>query len=171
DGAGKSFLCKQICEKFNLPMGDRAEKDRDKIYQTTRRDTANAFHAEMLCTGPSQVWDRLGPWSDPIYSRYAIPHRDCAFTMAEINSYYYIARRLGFVILCLPPLHVVRDNIEDTHQLKGVHENIDAIYGEYQLLRGLRYDYTREDALDWVLQRVVDYLDDRVERRARATGS
>lgn len=155
DGAGKTTLCERICREFNLKMGERSEKDRDKIYQTTRHDSWRALHEELVCAEPPRVWDRIGPYSDPIYSSLGIPltdgvptPRECAFTKKEIHVFRDAVRSLGLVILCLPPLETVLENVQREYQLPGVPQLTKHVYTGYRITMGrnpiyLKYDYTQ----------------------------
>lgn len=170
DGSGKSTLVKWICKQFNLKEGQRSEKDRDKIYLTTRADTWRALHDECLATAPPRVWDRMGPYSDPIYSLRGIPSvRPCAFTPSEVKMFHNFMTNthFGLLILCLPPLQVVQANAAKEHQLEGVVDRTADIWHDYKLMhRGgtLVYDYTRRGHQTGVALAISTHLKHRKAR-------
>ena len=176
DGAGKTTLCERLCSDFDLAMGERGTKNRDLIYSTTRNDTWGAVRAELDCKMPPLVWDRLGPFSDPIYSRYSIPSRACAFAVSEIAFFKQFIRQFQIpVIMCLPKKHVVVENVlGDGHQMEGVEEHIDKIYDEYTNLSRyhympfVKYDYTRPLTYNDVTQRIQAFMGFRKERERLA---
>jgi hypothetical protein len=174
DGSGKTTLCEYICKQFNLQMGERATKDRDKIYATAREDSWKALRDEFMATEPPRVWDRIGPYSDPIYSWFNIPNeRECAFTAAECNLFQSIVGnpQFGVVILCLPELSRVKANLEGEHQLEGVSEHIDGIYTAYKNLvqEAVKYDYQRKGHLSGIGHAISFHLRHRQKREQLAT--
>jgi hypothetical protein len=171
DGAGKSVLAEWICVEFGLKLGERSN-DRDHLYQTTREDTWRAVHEELTCLERPRVWDRLGPYSDPIYASFDIPYpRLCAFTPLELDVFEAVMEHVGLVIFCLPPERVSLENVRDGHQLEGVVENHRHIQRAYEArvkMHYLRYNYTKVNALDHVADRVEVHLERRKAREARA---
>ncbi len=155
DGAGKTTVCERICREFNLKMGERSIKNRDEIYKSTREDSWRALYEEFRCVAPPKVWDRLGPFSDPIYASLGIPlkngvptPRQCAFSKKEIRMYRDCLRTMGLVILCLPPLEVVLENVQKEYQLEGVPTLTKHVYTGYRITMArnpmyYKYDYTR----------------------------
>lgn len=164
DGAGKSTLVRWVCETYGLEEGQRGEKNRDLIYRTTRADTFSAIHNMFSAVEPPLVWDRLGPWSDPIYA--PLMGRDTAFTPREIKAIRAMRYFLHVpIILCLPPLSVVRANVEGSHQIKAATDHIDVIYRAYRdgMIYTLLHDYT-QDNIDPVAGLIESYLHNRKER-------
>lgn len=178
DGAGKTTLCEHLCRQFNLEMGERATQDRNEIWRTTRADSYKALYDECMAIEPPRVWDRLGPWSDPIYSVQGIPHkREPVFTAVECRMFQaFVANpQFGILVLCLPDLGTVLDNIRRTEhrQLKGVHEKTRAIYNSYHNLihDGVRYNYRQKSGitnLTAVCQAVSVHLRHRQKREQLA---
>jgi hypothetical protein len=170
DGSGKSTLCSWITDNFGLRMGQRSIKNRDEIYRTTRLDTWRAVYRELACNHPPLVWDRLGPFSDPIYAASGIPHeRYGSFTSNEIEMFDHIARAVALVIVCVPPLQTVMDNLTNTHQLDRVIEKTPDIYAYYLQLADEynEYDYTR-DHPSVLTPLIAEYLYSRREREELA---
>ena len=170
DGAGKSTLVRHICKKFHLKEGTRLTANRDEIWKTTRLDTFGAINDEFLGESRPRVWDRLGVWSDPIYSKFSIPERKCAFTMHEVATVNEMFRMMEWLLIfCLPPKLDVINNVAETHQMKGVSEHIDGIYEAYANLQvmsqyAVLYNYRFEGALAIIDDEVARYLDRRQER-------
>lgn len=130
DGAGKSTLCDEICKKFDLDLGERGTKNRDKLYEVTRMDTRRAMGACVLAYTPPRVWDRLGPISDPIYA--PLGDRKPAFSDDYIRRFYRFLDLFRVpVFICLPPLETVRENVVKGHQMDGVTQNINQIFNSY----------------------------------------
>lgn len=174
DGAGKTTLCKWICKKYKLTMGSRSTKDRDKIYKTTRRDSWSALCLELLCLDRPLVWDRIGPYSDPIYSAAGIPtKRGCSFTDSEIEIFDVVVQHVGLMIVCLPPLEVVVANVHKERQIEGLQTTpglVNQIYDAYIPLADLypTYDYTNPTNLSSMIE---NHLTRRKEREALAIGA
>lgn len=175
DGAGKTTLCRKLCQDFDLAMGERGLKNRDLLYKVTRPDTWRAVHDELRADRPPYVWDRLGPFSDPIYAKYAIPPRQCAFALSEIAMFKQFIRTFQIpVIICLPDKATVLDNAVSSHQMGGVHTNIERIYEEYSHLPKSLYipvtkhDYTDAHSYDRVHTRIRQFLGYRRERELLA---
>lgn len=132
DGAGKSTLVKHIIDEYSFTEGVRTTVNRDEIYKTTRYDTWNVLHDELLCLATPQVWDRIGPISDPIYAAHSIPARTPAFADEELTTFRHICRELTIpLIFCIPSWETVKRNVEGSHQMPGVKERIRNIYHNY----------------------------------------
>jgi hypothetical protein len=150
DGAGKTTLCRWICKEFKLQPGPRSTTNRDDIYKTTRQDSWWALTDELKCERPSWVWDRMGPYSDPIYAAASLPHeRTRAFTDEETEVFDVAVQHLGLVIVCLPPLGVVVENVKKERQIKGLVTTpglVERIYDSYVPLADIyhSYDYTQQ---------------------------
>lgn len=172
DGAGKTTLVGRLCDKFGLLPGTRLEKNRDLIYRSTRQDTFRAIYDELMLDRPPVIWDRLGPWSDPIYSKFSAPPRQPAFSLCEISGIRSLFEHMEWpVIFCLPPLVDVRANVIDSHQVEGVLENIDNIYSAYASLQvmsrfSMVYNYRTNGGLEIIEEYLAKYLEERQERKS-----
>ncbi len=174
DGAGKSTLVKELQELFpHLLTGERGVDDRDKLWEVTRQDTYRAI-CEALTDPNPHIWDRLF-WSEFAY--WEITGRECQFNARDRQLIPDLVRSIGApVIFCMPPLDVVKTNVEAEKQMSGVVPNIEKIYGVYQgMIEHLKntndipnllvYDYTSPLARDdfhRIVGRVEAYL---LERR------
>jgi GTPase SAR1 family protein len=146
DGAGKTTLVNKLAKDLDLKIGERGVADRDKLYEVTRQDTYQALAGAVLGGRPIRIWDRLF-FSEMVYA--PVVGRDCEFTPYEQRFVTKILNAIGCpVILCLPPLETVRENVAQAHQMKGVNESINQIYRDYSgpLFKDVDnlwdYDYT-----------------------------
>lgn len=171
DGAGKTTLSTEICDRFDLNTGTRGTSDRSKLYTVTVQDTFRALKNEVASHkfGP-KVWDRLF-FSEFVYWKYNKPEpRQCEFNEAQRQ---FVTELLGClkvpVVLCLPPVAVVTENAAKAEQMKGVNENLTDIYIDYVNMfrwmpaQTIVYDYTKEDN-SRVMSIVEAYLTRRAER-------
>jgi hypothetical protein len=174
DGAGKSTLVRELCSRFNLSEGVRGTSDRKLLYTVTVSDTMQALIGAVDGRQPTRIWDRLY-YSELVYA-------DLVGRPVEFNATQrsFIQRTIEAlrcpIIVCLPPFKVVRANAAKAEQMKGVNENLGAIYAQYKerLIDGtfpdhtLVYDYTyRADEspdLSEIVTEVKDYLDERSDR-------
>lgn len=172
DGTGKTTLVQSLSEELGLSVGQRGTANRDELYKVTRQDTYRALGDAARGFGKPQIWDRLGPISDPIYSR--IMGRECAFERSEVEYFRRIAEALRFpIIICHVPLFVGEENQEKTHQMEGVDKNYPFLHGLYEGVRDhlltwappcIVYDYRVPKAYDEVLDKVKHYLTNRKDR-------
>lgn len=147
DGAGKTTLLKRLVDEHGFEIGERATKDRKKLYTVTRQDTHTALSQAVLGHGPPKIWDRLY-YSEKVYA--PIVGRVPEFNRAEQTHIELLLTVLRVpIIVCMPPEDVVRRNAyADDEQMDGVNENIGRIYREYKrpsmgfTQYTMYYDYT-----------------------------
>lgn len=172
DGAGKSTLVANLAEDLELGIGQRATKDRSKLYEVTQQDTYTALGAAVKADENPQIWDRLF-FSEMVYA--PIVGRDCEFSHEE---QVFIKRVLGAMgcplILCMPPFGVVKKNVEAAEQMEGVKEGLDHIYACYREMSNpaqwvLHYDYTgTETAANFkTYSQIVEVCKHYIEHRKR----
>lgn len=160
DGSGKTTLVNQLAEDLRLTVGQRGTHNRDKLFEVTRQDTYTALAAAVKHDKPPQIWDRLGPFSDPIYSR--VMDRNCAFKIAELQFVRYILKTLKCpLIFCIVPLSVLQENVLKEHQMEGVEDNLPYIAGAYENLSqsyegAVVYDYRVEGAYQRLLDETIN---------------
>lgn len=142
DGAGKTVLIGKILQSFpKLSMP--AVIDRSQLPNVNVRERVyEAIAEEVRGWKPPQVHDRLF-YSELVYG--PILRGSCKFAQPEKR---WIATQLlmteTVVIICLPPLSVVKLNIlsainEDPKaHIPGVQEKMDDIYRSYERLAGDR---------------------------------
>lgn len=140
DGAGKTTLVNQIAKEHGLQVGVRGVKDRDRLYESTRRDTWSALDQCMRGNELPRIWDRLY-FSELIYA--PLTGRRIAFTFREQVLIPKLFRVLGVpVIFCLPSKETVLDNVKEDDQMEGVLENISEIYDQYDSLYKVLLNYS-----------------------------
>lgn len=153
DGAGKTTLVDAIAKKYGLTVGERL-RDRTRLHETTVADTFRALSQAVACDHPRPViWDRLF-YSDLVYAP-VVRKEPSRFNKAQSRLIRHVLNALDCpFILCLPPLPIVRQNVEldPRSQMSGVLENIIDIYEGYLRLAEtgmlpqnyIIYDYTTE---------------------------
>lgn len=172
DGTGKTTLVNQLVTDLGLSVGQRGTANRDELYKVTREDTYRALAHAIEGKRPPYIWDRLGPISDPIYSR--VMGRDCAFKRTEIEFFKHLAEAVKFpIIICHVPLFVAEENQLRSHQMDGVDENYPFLHGLYEGVRDYMltwtppchvYDYRAPKAYEELLEKVKHYLISRTDR-------
>lgn len=149
DGAGKSTLVEQLADELDLEIGERATTNRDKLYEVTRQDTYTALGLAVTAHEKPKIWDRLF-FSEMVYA--PVIDRACEFSFEEQVFAKRVIGALGTpIISCLPPWEAVLHNVEGTHQMQGVSENLKNIYVAYKTIFQnmpwvIYYDYTGEQS-------------------------
>lgn len=149
DGAGKTTLITRILNEFpRFVAHERAvESDGSRVPHLDRWVTEDAGR---MPTAPMSVYDRHAIISEPIYG---LACRGGKFEGMFRQPWWINATRArvsldAVLIMCLPPLSYVRQNVNDptTEQMAGVVANIDAVWHGYHSLPWpgvmMRYDYT-----------------------------
>lgn len=153
DGAGKTTLLNMLTRATGLPAHERASSSTEgpvkDLYLWTINDIAS-WH-----TQPLAIYDRHPLISEQIYGQ-AVRGGDLRPGFDAGNKYLAMMRRHmrreALIILCIPPLEVVRENIAgEAEQMSGVAENVDYIYECYNNVLKFwpmdahiaRYDYTQ----------------------------
>lgn len=146
DGSGKTTLANKLSEDLCLNIGVRGTKNRAELYKVTKPDAYRALERAVAGDEPPLIWDRLGPISDPIYSR--VQGRTDAFSPAEKKHFFAVVRALGIpVIVCDVPLYLAQENAKKADQMDGVRQHLPFIHGLYRDFINLsqswtlRYDY------------------------------
>lgn len=181
DGAGKSTLVKNLLARYpNMREGPRGTKDRSLLYTVAVPDTFGAINRAIRATGgvcmkggrrDLCIWDRLY-FSEMVYA--PIADRPCEFSPGQQDLINSLLETIGCpIILCLPPLEVVKANAMAAEQMKGVKENIEGIWRAYDDLYYVMpdqttvYDYTKPDNLvniKSIIRGIDVYLEERAER-------
>lgn len=171
DGSGKSTLVGELVSRLGLIQGTRSTLDRDRLHETTVQDSYRAVMAAVNGMDEPVIWDRMF-YSDGIYAPI-VRDEESMFpgTTIEYLHRLVLAMRAP-VVICLPPLEVVRANVASSRQLAGVAENIDAIYEAYEMLarefspsQCIVYDYTIRGNVPRLANRLREYLRSRELRR------
>lgn len=177
DGAGKSTLVKQLCLDLDLTVGERAVKNRDELWKSTRQDTYTALSEAVGGNQPVKVWDRLF-FSEFVYHR--VVGRECEFTLQDEVLIRKVLNALVCpIIFCLPPFPAVKENVLKDKQMDGVVDNIVEIYDKYvTMMKALEFlgphrvmHYNYMGALlgggveyDTILVNCHNYIEERAKR-------
>lgn len=173
DGSGKTTLVNSLAEDLGLSIGQRGTSNRDELYKCTREDTYRALAHAVEGYHKPYIWDRLGPFSDPIYTRVAIPSREMAFKHEEMRHCMEIFKALRCpIIICSVPYEVAAENQAMSHQMQGVDDNFKLIWELYQRLKDAAlmefhtevYDYRKPHAYEHILEDTGAYLRRRKDR-------
>lgn len=150
DGAGKTTLLRNL----DLPQRPRfatsADGPLNNLYARVYEDFMQVFGHENRVP-ECGVYDRHSLISEYIYGQI-MPDREVPPDFLWPSAKYMLEdiRNRSLLVLALPPLHVVRENLHKEIQLPGLHEQIFRIYQAYQVFRVtgwpernlVVYDYT-----------------------------
>lgn len=177
DGGGKTSLIRRLNQDLGLPIAPKVVSSQmtplTDLRQWTEDNVSRGFQKTLF--------DRHRIISEPIYGPATRAKQDLAFLdmgwMMEMTARFYGADPI--LIYCLPPLHVVRDNVnrEDTDN-GAVKNRIGAIYAGYvsratlDIVHGKArlYNYQTtpyEDMLRWV-QRELEKREESYDHHPRA---
>lgn len=129
DGAGKTTLIKQLQERYNLPVAPRVvNKDTEAMVdlKTWVEDNVTEGFQDM-------IFDRHRLISEPIYGpiiRGAVEpgFEDLTWMLVQMSRFYACK---PVIIYCLPPLEVIKENLEHDIDNQVVWGSIDLIYAAY----------------------------------------
>lgn len=157
DGAGKTTLINQLSERFGIPIEPRVVSTEG----TTEVDLANWVEERNELGFQARLYDRHRLISNPIYSPILQRASQDAFRNRDwvIRATYNFYNRVDpYIIYCLPPLEVVRANIQADSTNHWLLDGIDAIYEAYIARAALDnalgadktiiYDYTTDGRED-----------------------
>lgn len=150
DGAGKTTLLEKLRDQYpSIPLHERAS-DGVKgpvpdIYEWAHRDV------HSWARQPLSFYDRHPLISEYIYGPLIRNTIDARFHTTPLRL--TLARR-ALVIVCLPPLAVVRRSVSDERDMPGVTARIDAIWTLYASLRAMWPVATGLHYYDWTGTRV-----------------
>lgn len=173
DGTGKTTLVNQLSDELGLRVGLRGTPNRDELYKVTREDTYRALAGAVEGYYPPLLWDRLGPFSDPIYTRVDIGGRECAFKVEEMRHCIEVMKAIRVpIIICSVPLETARENAMMGHQMQGVGDHFDLIWDLYERFKDVAvlefgatvYNYTMPGSYDKVKEHIQGYLTRRKDR-------
>lgn len=134
DGSGKSTLIKHLMN--GLPGKWELAPRASTSIGGPVKDLTDWTIADLrnMPTYEPRIYDRHPVISEPIYGRICRgkpigPFLDDEFWVKMFRE--YLAQR-ALVIWCLPPLELVREQLNMADQMPGVVDNIAHIYGEYR---------------------------------------
>lgn len=145
DGAGKTRLVKSLAQEFELQVASPG--NRDQLWENDVRGRVySALGASVNATAPPLIHDRLF-FSELVYGPVLRKHLQ--FSVIERRFIWKLFRVIQPpIIMCLPPLEVIEENLQGEHHIPGVVENIEALYEGYSRISGslstdkMRWDYT-----------------------------
>lgn len=157
DGAGKSTLVKVMSDALVMPVADRSMSGDLKPLKNM-----GAWIEQCIEIGwQPKIYDRFALVSGPLYA----PIMNDGYQLNIYSNIEWMLRMhrrfYGFIqpamIYCLPPIHVVRDNVRRGDDNEMVKSQIERIYQAYvaraSMDYGTRYffvyDYTQEDPIDF----------------------
>ena len=175
DGGGKTTLIRELSEKLNIPIAPRVVSKRTEAMLELRDWVDNNLEEGFQRT----IFDRHRLISESIYGPVLRDQQNAGFDDLEwvgprLGRFYQIA---PIIIYCMPPLEVVKANLENDDDNEVVLPRINSIYAGYVSRAALDfhlspgevylYDYTKRgeaDAMDtWFTQ-----INDQMERKAAA---
>lgn len=157
DGAGKTTLLSNLLDEFpsieeHARASTSVEGPLAEIHEWARTDLAT----QML--QPLSFYDRHPVFSEPVYGQIIRGNVHEWFSSEEAQQMGNSLLNNSLVVICLPPLDKVVNNLEAEGQMEGVIDNIGQIYGVYgNILTSIsqafptnvfHYDYTVESDLD-----------------------
>lgn len=150
DGSGKTTFIKQLVQDLKLPIAPRAvSSDAEALTDLVK------WTEENLAKGfQKKIFDRHRLVSEMIYGPLLREHPSEGFD----NYYWLVAQQALFfhikplIIVCLPPLEIVRENIGKDRFNSRLFPNkkqVDQLYWLYFNWaaghpRVIKYDYTQE---------------------------
>lgn len=148
DGTGKSNLVRRIHTELGLPIHERASDSISgpvsDLFDWAERDVKDVVQ-------PFAVYDRHPLVSEFIYGPICRGTIDDRFFSPNGRMLSRSFRSQNLVIFCDPGLDVIAQNVERAAQMKGVDENIDALYWTYRSIahhwsgRGISWNYLTSD--------------------------
>lgn len=154
DGGGKTTLLKRLSEETLLSAHERASDSVKGPLADLYGWTVNDM--ESWSSQKLSIYDRHPLTSEHIYGpsvRGAI-RPGFEMTNPKLGHMRRYLREHALVIVCLPPLEVVKQNVaNEIEQMPGVVENIEHIYDCYRMMLHIwpldshicRYDYTANE--------------------------
>jgi len=129
DGSGKTTLIERLSSRLDIPVAPRVvAKD------TTTKINLQDWVEDNLEEGfQRKIFDRHRLISEPIYGPIMRISQQEGFTdrewMHRVMHGFRFIRPITF--FCLPPIEVVRKNVENDPDNEAVAKHIDAIYASY----------------------------------------
>lgn len=168
DGSGKTTLLNRLTEYFDYPIAPRVvSKDTEALVNLM------LWVQENLAKGWQETfYDRHRLISEPIYGPVLRPKAEPGFSnakwmYAQFEKFYREVKPV--IIYCLPPLEVVKENLEGDDDNKVVVNHTEQIYSAYvaQATRDVMwrpslhfgYDYTQPNAETMLSQIILTIAD------------
>jgi hypothetical protein len=160
DGTGKSNLAAKLAEELDVPLHERAcTSERGPVPRLMD------WAYDDVCTmseQPFSIYDRHPLISEYVYGPIVRSKLPVGFNGNTAHNLIRMMAKQVLVVWCQPPIEVVRENLRmppnrTSNQMAGVIEHHARIYNTYTTMRqywpgdSMIYDYTKPDALDWVI--------------------
>lgn len=178
DGAGKTSLAVRLSKDLGIPMAPKVVSSD----MTALTDLAEWTEQNVSGGFQYKIFDRHRLISEPIYGPATRSRQDLRFLdpgwMMEMMARFYACDPI--LIYCLPPLHVVRENVyRDDTDNQAVRGRIAAIYAGYaarsaiDLYHGkarlFNYQTTQyDDMLRWLQRELTKRNENRSDHRSFA---
>jgi hypothetical protein len=150
DGAGKSYLVKQLSHDLVIPQHERAVRDRLGPHDPEGTSLWQwAYHdVTTWAAQPMSLYDRHPLVSEYIYGPIVRGQSAPGFNHPSAHGLRRLMEQRCLLVLCLPPHDTYVENLRKEEQMEGVDEHALQLYGLYEALisswGGWRvvYDYT-----------------------------
>ena len=166
DGSGKTTLVGQLLERFpQLKLGERTGQDADRSAGVLG-DSLHAMARAVRHTPNVYIWDRLWP-SELVYAK--VFGRECSISPNQVDLLVRLDHAARWpLIVCLPPIDVVKTAVANSNQMEGVADKIEGIYNAYCTLGQengyMIYNWARPGRFNQLLGYIEEYLFVRKER-------
>ena len=161
DGGGKTTLLETLTKRYpQIPVAPRASSSVEgpvkNLFEWATQDVS------IWPLRPYSIYDRHPLISEYVYGNSVRKKPGEGFTTQKAATLRQLVYRQALVIFCLPPLKVVRENVQANapEQMAGVVENITKIYQMYAFLartwpgRAYIYNYTDKLSLPRILSEI-----------------
>ncbi len=160
DGAGKTFLARQLADQFDLQYVRNEKGPREDIGWWWM-DQLHWFPGD-----PIPLNDRFF-YPELVYG--PVLRGNIVATFATVEYVSNFLRSYAFLIYCRPPIPVIQKGVEVEDQMDGVKDNFKTLLGTYDKLmikefdhypkeRCFKYDWTQPIQLQNLIGRVEEYL-------------
>lgn len=147
DGGGKTTLIKFLSELWELPVAPRVVS-KDARAMT---DLKQWVEINVSKGWQNMIFDRHRLISEPIYGPILRSSQASGFDNVDWLSVmmhkFYKAEPL--IIYCMPPLEVVKQNIQNDPDNEVVQDHIEAIYSAYAARAALDWHYSPLSMMVW----------------------
>lgn len=150
DNTGKTTLIEQLSKALRIPTA------RTGTYPREIRDISHWSNWAAACPWPL-ILDRHPAISDLVYGPIIRKGTCSTPEMAQA------ARRNNFLIYCCPPISEVISTFHVREQMKGTHENLRALYQEYDSLMAelspdFYYNYLNPHHYDALINQLARFI-------------
>jgi hypothetical protein len=147
DGGGKTTLIRQMQDRYGLEVAPRVVSK-----ETTAMVDLKQWVEDNLSEGPQwKLFDRHRLISEPVYGPILRQYIEDGFDsmvwmMLQMRRFYEIE---PLVVYCMPPLNVVRGNVQNDPDNKAVAWKIEAVYQAYAARAAIDYSLSPGSTIIW----------------------